>query len=107
MNIYILYLCGSMVIQYSYSMISACQNSLHNIKLHNGIIELLTNIGRFSPRNQSVAEELNEDGLATLLFDLLTAGEEKIDNLTRQLWFDINLFSIRLSVSVILSAPIL
>ena len=52
--------------------------------------------GRFSPRNQSVAEKLNEDGLATLLFDLLTADEEKIDNHFRQLRFDINLLSIRL-----------
>ncbi len=52
--------------------------------------------GRFSTRNQSVAEKLNEDGLATLLSDLLTADEEKIDNQTRQLRFDINLLSMRL-----------
>jgi dienelactone hydrolase len=51
---------------------------------------------RFSPRNQSVAAKLNEDGLATLLFDLLTTSEEKIDNQTRQLRFDINLLSMRL-----------
>lgn len=52
--------------------------------------------GRHSPRNQSVAEKLNEDGLATLLLDLLTAEEEKLDNQTRQLRFDIGLLSKRL-----------
>ncbi|MFZ0510966.1 MAG: alpha/beta family hydrolase [Candidatus Nitrosopolaris sp.] len=52
--------------------------------------------GRHSPRNQSVAEKLNEDGLATLLLDLLTADEEKLDNQTRQLRFDIGLLSKRL-----------
>jgi len=52
--------------------------------------------GRLSPRNQSVAEKLNIDGLATLLFDLLTLNEEKIDNQTIQLRFDINLLSMRL-----------
>lgn len=52
--------------------------------------------GRLSPRNQSVAERLNKDGLATLLFDLLTMSEEKIDNQTRRLRFDINLLSMRL-----------
>ena len=31
---------------------------------------------RFSPRNRAVAEALNEQGFATLLFDLLTADEE-------------------------------
>ena len=52
--------------------------------------------GRHSPRNQSVATKLNEDGLATLLFDLLTTSEEKIDNQTTRLRFDINLLSMRL-----------
>jgi dienelactone hydrolase len=52
--------------------------------------------GRLSLRNQSVAERLNKDGLATLLFDLLTMSEEKIDNQTRRLRFDINLLSMRL-----------
>jgi len=51
---------------------------------------------RLSPRNQSVAEKLNKDGLATLLFDLLTMSEEKIGNQTRRLRFDINLLSMRL-----------
>ena len=52
--------------------------------------------GRLSPRNQSVAEKLNRDGLATLLFDLLTISEAKIDNQTKRLRFDINLLSMRL-----------
>lgn len=51
---------------------------------------------RFSPRNQYVAEVLNNDGLSTLLVDLLTTEEEKIDNQTRQYRFDIPLLSRRL-----------
>ena len=34
--------------------------------------------GRFSPRNQRVAVQLNRRGLATLLFDLLTPEEEPL-----------------------------
>lgn len=45
---------------------------------------------RKSPRNQFVAEQLREGGLATLLIDLLTMEEEKID-----LKFDIHLLSQR------------
>ncbi|WP_312954690.1 dienelactone hydrolase family protein [Pseudomonas songnenensis] len=52
---------------------------------------------RHSPRNQSVARYFNELGLATLLFDLLTADEQSIDEITRQLRFDIPLLSQRLS----------
>ena len=52
--------------------------------------------GRHSPRNQFVAEKLNEDGLATLLLDLLTPDEEELDNQTRKLRFDIGLLSKRL-----------
>jgi hypothetical protein len=48
---------------------------------------------RFSPRNQYVARVLNEGGLATLLFDLLTADENEIDMLNRELRFDISLLS--------------
>src|SRR6266540_3218692 len=50
---------------------------------------------RNSPRNQYVAQTLQEGGLATLLFDLLTASEEEIDLQTRHLRFDINLLSTR------------
>lgn len=50
---------------------------------------------RHSPRNQYVAQTLQEGGLATLLFDLLTAEEEEIDLRTRHLRFDIHLLSNR------------
>lgn len=52
---------------------------------------------RHSPRNQSVARCFNEMGLATLQFDLLTTHEQPIDEITRQLRFDIPLLSQRLS----------
>ncbi len=51
---------------------------------------------RFSPRNQFVARTLNDAGLATLLFDLLTREEEAIDMQTRGLRFDIRLLAERL-----------
>ena len=52
---------------------------------------------RFSPRNQHIANVLNEGGLATLLFDLLTADEHEIDVQTRELRFDIDLLSERMT----------
>jgi len=51
---------------------------------------------RHSPRNQFVARTLNEAGLATLLFDLLTPEEEAIDMQTREHRFDIHLLAERL-----------
>lgn len=51
---------------------------------------------RFSTRNQFVAEILNQAGLATLLFDLLTADEETVDAVTREYRFDIPRLSERL-----------
>jgi len=51
---------------------------------------------RHSPRNQFVARTLNNAGLATLLFDLLTHEEEAIDTQTRELRFNINLLAERL-----------
>jgi dienelactone hydrolase len=50
---------------------------------------------RHSPRNQYVAQTLQEGGLATLLFDLLTPEEEQIDQQTRHLRFDIGLLARR------------
>ena len=44
---------------------------------------------RFSPRNNFVAQVLNNANIATLLIDLLTEQEEKIDIITRELRFDI------------------
>ena len=52
---------------------------------------------RRSPRNQAVAEVLRDAGLATLLFDLLTAEEEIEDAQTGHLRFDIGMLSRRLA----------
>jgi putative phosphoribosyl transferase len=51
---------------------------------------------RHSPRNQFVARTLNHAGLGTLLFDLLTPGEEQIDTYTREHRFNIGLLAERL-----------
>lgn len=51
---------------------------------------------RFSSRNQYVARTLNTSNIATLLFDLLTSDEEKIDELTREYRFNIELLASRL-----------
>ena len=51
---------------------------------------------RFSTRNQYVAHQLNEANLGTLLFDLLTPDEDRIDNVTREFRFDIGLLASRL-----------
>jgi len=53
--------------------------------------------GRLSPRNRLVAGVLNNAGLATLLFDLLTQEEEVRDAMTRHLRFDIPMLSDRVS----------
>lgn len=52
---------------------------------------------RHSPRNKYVAEMLNKTGLATLLIDLLTQEEEKIDDQTAHLRFDIDFLAQRLA----------
>lgn len=52
--------------------------------------------GRLSPRNRHVANRLNDAGIATLLFDLLTPAEERIDQMTAELRFDIALLAQRL-----------
>jgi dienelactone hydrolase len=51
--------------------------------------------GRLSPRNQFVAQVLNEAGLATLLLDLLTSDEECDSRLV----FDLELLSQRLALA--------
>lgn len=51
---------------------------------------------RRSPRNRRVARTLQEAGLATLLFDLLTVDEEAVDMRTAHLRFDIPLLARRL-----------
>lgn len=52
--------------------------------------------GRHSRRNRYVAKVLQDSGLGTLLFDLLTEEEEVIDERTRHLRFDIGLLTNRL-----------
>jgi len=51
---------------------------------------------RHSSRNKYVAWELQKKGFGTLLFDLLTAEEERIDMVTAHLRFDIALLANRL-----------
>ena len=51
---------------------------------------------RFSGRNRAVAEFLENRGFATLLLDLLTRSEEKIDVHTRAFRFDIGRLGQRL-----------
>ncbi|MCC7009703.1 MAG: alpha/beta fold hydrolase [Acidobacteria bacterium] len=45
---------------------------------------------RHSSRNRFVARRLEDAGFATLLADLLTAGEERIDRVTAEFRFDID-----------------
>lgn len=51
---------------------------------------------RHSTRNTRVAEALRRAGFGTLLFDLLTPEEERVDERTRRLRFDIPLLASRL-----------
>lgn len=51
---------------------------------------------RLSPRNRFVAEALNQRGLATLLIDLLTSSEERVDDAGGELRFDIPFLARRL-----------
>lgn len=54
---------------------------------------------RHSPRNQHVAQRLQDAGLATLLLDLLTEDEERIDMYTGRLRFDIPFLAGRLDAA--------
>lgn len=51
---------------------------------------------RLSPRNKYVADVLNDAGIGTLLFDLLTSEEETVDASTARLRFDIEFLADRL-----------
>lgn len=55
---------------------------------------------RFSPRNQEVAQALQDAGFGTLLFDMLTEDEAVIDERTREHRFDIPLLGQRLVAAV-------
>jgi len=52
---------------------------------------------RHSPRNRFVAQVINDAGLGTLLMDLLTVEEEREDEVTRELRFDIGLLARRVA----------
>jgi putative phosphoribosyl transferase len=56
--------------------------------------------GRFSPRNRAVADVLVRAGLATLLMDLLTAEEERVDRQTAHLRFDVELLGRRVTATI-------
>jgi putative phosphoribosyl transferase len=51
---------------------------------------------RHSPRNQAVARHLHQAGYGTVLLDLLTEREERLDQATGELRFDIGLLADRL-----------
>jgi putative phosphoribosyl transferase len=55
---------------------------------------------RLSPRNRAVSAALWAGGFATLLLDLLTRDEERIDEITREHRFDIGLLAERLVAAV-------
>ena len=55
---------------------------------------------RFSPRNQMVADRLADSGLATLLFDLLSEEEEKIDIELGHIRFDIPFLAERVTDTI-------
>ena len=55
---------------------------------------------RHSVRNQFVARRLQSNGLATLLIDLLTPQEERVDEVTRHVRFDIQLLADRLNAGI-------
>jgi dienelactone hydrolase len=55
---------------------------------------------RLSPRNKAVASGLTEAGFGTLLFDLLTAEEERIDARDASLRFDVALLARRLTWAI-------
>ena len=52
--------------------------------------------GRHSARNRQVAQRLQQAGIATLLFDLLTVREEEVDMRTREHRFDLGLLTRRM-----------
>src|SRR5207249_9152326 len=55
---------------------------------------------RLSPRNRQVADALHDVGLGTLLMDLLTPEEERVDARTAELRFDIDLLGRRTTAAV-------
>jgi dienelactone hydrolase len=56
--------------------------------------------GRHSPRNRYVADQLVKASFGTLLLDLLTPTEERYDQQTADLRFDIDRLATRLAVAI-------
>lgn len=54
---------------------------------------------RLSPRNQFVAEQLQQAGFGTLLMDLLTPAEDSVDEFTREHRFNIPLLASRVKLA--------
>lgn len=73
------------------------EGNLNIPKGANGVVLFAHGSGssRHSPRNQFVARALREGGLGTLLIDLLTLEEEREDELTGELRFDIDFLTNR------------
>ncbi|MET9297325.1 alpha/beta fold hydrolase [Streptomyces sp. NPDC003077] len=55
---------------------------------------------RHSPRNRSVAEVLRRAGLGTLVLDLLTSEEERVDMATAELRFDVPMLARRMVAAI-------
>jgi dienelactone hydrolase len=77
---------------------ASLEGSLIIPNLPKGIVLFVHGSGssRLSPRNRYVAKIINQAGIATLLFDLLTKEEEEIDTETGEFRFDIPLLARRL-----------
>ena len=84
-------------VQFS-SQKKSLSGDLHLPAMATGIVLFVHGSGssRYSPRNQFVARRIRQEGIGTLLFDLLTEEEEAVDSQTRHLRFDIDLLTQRL-----------
>ncbi|KAL0476731.1 alpha/beta hydrolase [Acrasis kona] len=58
--------------------------------------------GRFAPRNKFIADTFNRNGLATVFLDLMTLEEERLDNVSMQLRFDMNVLTERIITSLMI-----
>jgi len=78
----------------------ALYGDLNLVEGSQGIVVFVHGSGssRFSTRNQLVAEMLNRAYFSTLLFDLLTEEEEKIDTYSQEFRFNIPLLAERLVI---------
>lgn len=74
------------------------KGDLHLVNDAAGIVIFAHGSGssRLSTRNKFVARYLQQAGISTLLFDLLTEREDEVDQITRQFRFDIPLLADRL-----------